>query len=1589
MQSLQDASSERKKCQQDIDVQGDVRGTIQLLMESPSSPRMQRSPSLEGDLKGDVKMSIKSLYDKQEQTQLEKEEVIKGDVKGTIKSLLETAQRDAPKVRLGSYRRVRVKQSPPVKNLNADAQRNIQKIKTANVSKTSKENDSLVNETQTIRKQACAVAQSVKQSTAVVEHKTITQNHGIRTLKTEFRNLKSKSKGTTKQDKTKVKTDVYILKPEDAEQDLPLPPPPPPMGETDLPPPPTPPPPTADTDIDLLPPPPPPLASEQDFLPPPPSQQELESLPAQAIHPSPAKAKKMTVKKVKAPALHPVPKLEPKVDFNKTQQVEVKSDKVVEISHSQLKTTTHTSKTVTCVTPPLPGSPQPLKKVYIPLKFTPPPSPPPFMRGKMSKFTTPLIKAEEKYRKLKEEENTPPTTPTPNYTHDSVIAALEMLSNRDVEQSNNTASEIPQQKAEETALIVHSNSAPCDLSKHVVISNITQSSVSASHEKGFTESAIISTAKQQIVSNETSKVVSLQKTSSVSAVRQQMHTTTQKAVSSKQSAQSVMTDRVQTSINDVTKMENMTADSKKDSKNLKTKAISKPENKNKGDMCSDQIPVPIVKSEIAAIAEASIKAESKKIKDNTAAELFNNQSSKKENVTSDKNAKESKLPQHDNRKKNDQSPAKSQEKVSDESFQTEKTAAHSNGKTGKPNQKVKKNNKQEKQVEIKMSSEGEKQTVSQDVKVELQETTEVKVISEGKEVKTEPKPSIKKVPPHATTLAPAVTETIAVPQIQKSTKEEHIEVKKEATTTESKDNQDSQQQKAVQKHAKASQKKKGVTVIQQSTEEPPEESMSLPITGELEQNEELKITKAKTEESQRREVQVLISHITEMQTVSEKTGSKSYETLVSPQRIPELGGSAVESDVHKYEEILSHLRKLPEEKLTFLEATETMEKHKSESVSEKGASAAATPRISKISIGSARIENQRQKNTSQERRKDETGQCKSLDLRAPSPLLRMRSPSPTFITIESTRRTDSPHRVTPSPTLLHRPPTPPTPPPRRCDTPTSRLTRITPSPTFDRAENLARLKDTTAKLSRGVTPPPLLSPQTVSEKKSEIVESPASFHRKIKIDSQVVETLGTLLGTEKTEKSLSEEVRLAEHAGKDLADISEVVKANEKQSKAEIHSLVYQNDTDPIEASGISEPSSVSVKEKREFFEEAQKAEINKIYVRKEPIAIPERLGPDMEECEAGKKNKEKDELPRADLSSLVNKFESAEEKIYNRKELIPLAERIHNEAESTDCDKEKVDILEQEMPSFDIQAIKNVFELAEQSSSFRQEKGDQEEPMSSLSETTADTSKRKSPPETKGSSRQSTPLPIQKLEVESAPAEPSALCETNSITEHFSNVDQFGNKVRGTRTTITGHSECVSTQQAPFSYADAVKRKTATARQSETQRPSHLVRVPKSELCTVCRRRAYPMDAVIVDRKKYHKSCFYCEHCKNKLSLGNYVSLHGHFYCLHHYKQLLKSKGNCDNGFGQKHPTRSGVPISSHEKLEWRYSMSSMSSEDKIHSSEKSATKMRCVSPGALPSCFTRPPLSRLPVLWDAGAKQDRLIRTTSLSGMETQSEM
>lgn len=103
-------------------------------------------------------------------------------------------------------------------------------------------------------------------------------------------------------------------------------------------------------------------------------------------------------------------------------------------------------------------------------------------------------------------------------------------------------------------------------------------------------------------------------------------------------------------------------------------------------------------------------------------------------------------------------------------------------------------------------------------------------------------------------------------------------------------------------------------------------------------------------------------------------------------------------------------------------------------------------------------------------------------------------------------------------------------------------------------------------------------------------------------------------------------------------------------------------------------------------------------------------------------------------------------------------------------------------------------------------------------------------------------------------------------------------------------------------------------------------------------------MEGLIADKKKFHKSCFLCEYCKNKLSLGNFVSLHGHLYCQPHYKQVFKSKGNFQEGFGQGSQrelmaTRN-ARNAEREASDWRYSLSQSSICSLMDTFEKAANK-------------------------------------------------
>ncbi|XP_029610939.1 LIM domain and actin-binding protein 1 [Salmo trutta] len=72
-----------------------------------------------------------------------------------------------------------------------------------------------------------------------------------------------------------------------------------------------------------------------------------------------------------------------------------------------------------------------------------------------------------------------------------------------------------------------------------------------------------------------------------------------------------------------------------------------------------------------------------------------------------------------------------------------------------------------------------------------------------------------------------------------------------------------------------------------------------------------------------------------------------------------------------------------------------------------------------------------------------------------------------------------------------------------------------------------------------------------------------------------------------------------------------------------------------------------------------------------------------------------------------------------------------------------------------------------------------------------------------------------------------------------------------------------------------------------------------KQDVCSSCLKPVYPMEKMAADKFIFHKNCFCCKHCQKKLSMHSYAPLYGEFYCVFHYQQLFRRKGNYDEGFG------------------------------------------------------------------------------------------
>uniref|UniRef100_A0A670JLB3 Xin actin binding repeat containing 2 n=2 Tax=Podarcis muralis TaxID=64176 RepID=A0A670JLB3_PODMU len=326
---------------------------------------------------------------------------------------------------------------------------------------------------------------------------------------------------------------------------------------------------------------------------------------------------------------------------------------------------------------------------------------------------------------------------------------------------------------------------------------------------------------------------------------------------------------------------------------------------------------------------------------------------------------------------------------------------------------------------------------------------------------------------------------------------------------------------------KSTQQKKGLLKATEMKQELAQEKTLSSISpgGSLQSNEKSPVDILEFLRK-REEVQQVLSRVKEFETEPNKNGLKTLqaflnvipEWLVEQDRKQNLAYFTQGNDVEKMKEELSLIKDQATKMLgSFEEAIQTaMNSTKPQKTRKEFPKVGGSlQKIAKVSIGSSRKESQETKEMIKDTRahrevKQQVSEHRFSETRTSSPsTLRMRAPSPTYITIES-RCIESPLREVLSPVQRESTPVPPSPPPRST-TPTSKVQRpaacLSPSPPRSRSEQLAKLKDTTVKLAQGATQNRSVTPVPIVEKRSEIVKSPATLRRQIKIEARQSDVL--------------------------------------------------------------------------------------------------------------------------------------------------------------------------------------------------------------------------------------------------------------------------------------------------------------------------------------------------------------------------------------------------------------------------------------------------------------------------------------------------
>ncbi|XP_059583299.1 xin actin-binding repeat-containing protein 2 [Alligator mississippiensis] len=522
----------------------------------------------------------------------------------------------------------------------------------------------------------------------------------------------------------------------------------------------------------------------------------------------------------------------------------------------------------------------------------------------------------------------------------------------------------------------------------------------------------------------------------------------------------------------------------------------------------------------------------------------------------------------------------------------------------------------------------------------------------------------------------------------------------------------------------------------------------------------------------REELQQVLSRVKQFEDEPNKNGMKRFQTflsiipvwLIDQERKKNIVHIMMENNLEKLKVELSDIKEHAVKMLTSCEdtiqtamLTTNQVKSRHDSVSYGDPS----QKISKISLGSNRKDTHKMEDiikqeTAHHEIKQQSNGIRQTEFRISSPALRMRSPSPTYITIAS-RRTDSPLKDMPSSSPIQKETNTVPPPLHRSATPNSRIQRPASAPSSPRShcEQAAKLKDSTAKLSQGATRYWSVTPIPVVEKRSEIVKSPATLRRQLKIETHAAETLSSA--------------------------------------------------TIPV-----TQVTAGTVKSEKAAREEDKKAEKSKTRRHQKPVNIPECLQPHTESLDAISVT-QKIEGPKVDHSGLIHRFEASERVIHTQKQPITIAERLGNESE------EEMDMFlgnTGDNSVFDIKSKKRFFESSEMNSKVKAGRHTFSKDEYDLK--SVETQKQKdgfqnSPCWQLRDSKQNASYEQRQCEDKERSFEPVVCIETKSHGEQSSGPDAFANTVTKSRAAAStsqgadGMQSGFGFKHAPPTYEDVI----------------------------------------------------------------------------------------------------------------------------------------------------------------------------------------